>query len=42
LRGWDEFLDEVARLIAAPPMRPPTIGIPVRGADEDGGGACRT
>ena len=29
LRNWDEYLDTVARLMEAPPTRPPTIGIPV-------------
>jgi hydrogenase-1 operon protein HyaE len=37
LRNWDEYLTEVARLLAAPATRAPTIGIPVRGADGGGG-----
>jgi hydrogenase-1 operon protein HyaE len=41
LRGWDEYMSEVARLISAPPTRPPTLGIPVRG-EGDGSGACST
>jgi hydrogenase-1 operon protein HyaE len=40
LRDWDEYLREVARLLAAPVSRPPTVGIAVRGtADADS--ACR-
>jgi hydrogenase-1 operon protein HyaE len=39
LRNWDEYVSEVARLVAAPPSRPPTVGIAVRGAGE-GSGAC--
>lgn len=33
LRDWDEYMGEVARLLDAPPTRPPTVGIAVRGAD---------
>ena len=32
LRGWDEYLTELARLLDAEPTRPPTIGIPVKTA----------
>ncbi len=32
LRNWDEYLNEVARLLDAAPKRPPTIGIPVKTA----------
>jgi hydrogenase-1 operon protein HyaE len=39
LRDWDEYVGEVARLLEAPPARPPTVGIAVKGADE-GPGAC--
>jgi hydrogenase-1 operon protein HyaE len=35
LRDWGEYGAEVARLLAAPPSRPPTIGIAV---NADGGG----
>jgi len=35
LRNWDEYLDLVARLLEAPPVRPPTIGIPVTAAGGD-------
>lgn len=40
LRDWDEYLGEVARLLAAPVSRPPTVGIAVRGAG-DADSACR-
>lgn len=39
LRAWDEYVNEVTRLIAAPPSRPPSVGIAVRGAG-DGNGVC--
>ena len=39
LRDWDEYVGEVARLLEAPPVRPPTVGIAVKGAGE-GPGAC--
>ena len=29
IRDWDVYLDELDRLLAAAPSRPPTIGIPV-------------
>jgi hydrogenase-1 operon protein HyaE len=32
LRNWDEYLEIVARLLEAPPARPPTIGIAVTAA----------
>jgi hydrogenase-1 operon protein HyaE len=32
LRNWDEYLGEVAALLAAEPMRPPSIGIAVTAA----------
>ena len=34
LRGWDEYGIEVARLLAAAPSRPPTIGIAVTGTGD--------
>jgi hydrogenase-1 operon protein HyaE len=40
LRDWDEYLREVARLLATPPSRAPTVGIAVRGAGA-ADGACR-
>jgi hydrogenase-1 operon protein HyaE len=39
LRNWDEYVDEVARLLEAAPTRPPTVGIAVKGAGE-APGAC--
>jgi hydrogenase-1 operon protein HyaE len=39
LRNWDEYLGEVSRLLEAAPVRPPTLGIAVRGGGE-GGGNC--
>ncbi len=36
LRNWDEYLADVACLLASPPTRPPTVGIAVKG---DGGSA---
>jgi hydrogenase-1 operon protein HyaE len=35
LRDWDGYLDEMERLLAAAPTRPPAIGIAVKG-DHDG------
>jgi hydrogenase-1 operon protein HyaE len=32
LRNWDEYLAEVAALLAAEPARPPSIGIAVTAA----------
>jgi hydrogenase-1 operon protein HyaE len=37
LRNWDEYIEDVARLLAAAPTRPPTLGIAVKGAGETGG-----
>jgi hydrogenase-1 operon protein HyaE len=37
LRNWDDYLADIERLLAAPPTRPPTLGIPVKG---DGAGAA--
>jgi hydrogenase-1 operon protein HyaE len=39
LRNWDEYLNEVARLLEAAPTRPPTLGIAVKGGGE-GAGSC--
>ena len=36
LRNWDEYIEDVARLLAAAPARPPTVGIAVKGAGEAG------
>ena len=38
LRDWDEFLNELARLLEAAPQRAPTIGVAVRAAAADAGG----
>jgi hydrogenase-1 operon protein HyaE len=38
LRNWDEYLDEVARLLAAQPTRPPSVGIAVKGPGDNGAG----
>jgi hydrogenase-1 operon protein HyaE len=38
LRNWDEYVAEVARLLDAPPTRPPAVGIAIKGAGESG--AC--
>jgi len=35
LRNWDEYLAEVAHLLAAPPTRAPTVGIAVKAAGAD-------
>jgi hydrogenase-1 operon protein HyaE len=32
IRDWDVYLEELDRLLAAAPSRPPTVGIPVRAA----------
>ena len=38
LRNWDDYLGEVARLLAAPVTRPPSIGIAVSGPGAPGPG----
>ncbi len=38
LRDWDEYVQEVTRLLAAEPVRPPTVGIAVHGPGEGAGG----
>ena len=40
LRNWDEYLDGLRALLEAPPTRPPTVGIPVRGAGGAAGGCA--
>lgn len=37
LRSWDEYIGDVARLLAAAPTRPPTVGVAVKGAGDSGG-----
>ena len=39
LRDWDEYVEDIARLLAAAPVRPPAVGIAVKGAGA-AGGAC--
>jgi hydrogenase-1 operon protein HyaE len=36
LRNWEEYVDEVQRLLDAEPARAPTIGIAVRSAGAAG------
>lgn len=38
LRNWDEYVDGLRALLEAAPTRPPTVGIPVRGAGTASGG----
>jgi hydrogenase-1 operon protein HyaE len=38
LRNWDEYIDEVAGLLAAEPTRPPSVGIAVKGPTPETGG----
>jgi len=38
LRSWDEYVQEVARLLDAAPTRPPTVGIAVKTARSDAAG----
>ena len=38
LRNWDDYLDGLGSLLVAAPTRPPTVGIPVRGAGTAAGG----
>ena len=40
LRDWDVYLGELDRLLAAPPSRPPTIGIPVTVAGQSESASC--
>lgn len=40
IRDWDEYIDELDRLLAAPPSRPPTIGIPVTVAGQAASPSC--
>ena len=41
LRNWDEYVQEVDRLLEAQPVRPPTIGIAVKAAGTSAAG-CAT
>jgi hydrogenase-1 operon protein HyaE len=40
LRNWDEYVDGLRALLEAAPTRPPTVGIPVRGAGSAAGGCA--
>ncbi len=40
LRDWQEYVDELDRLLAAAPSRAPSIGIAVKTAGEAAGGHC--
>ena len=40
VRNWQDYIDEMCRLLAAPPTRPPTIGIAVHGASVGGVGCA--
>ncbi len=40
IRDWDVYLAELDRLLAAAPSRPPSVGIPVRAADQPADAGC--
>ena len=40
LRDWDEYMLELDRLLAAEPIRPPTVGIPVALAGQSDAPTC--
>lgn len=40
IRDWDVYLGELDRLLAATPVRPPSVGIPVRVAGTDQEAGC--
>ncbi|HTP98446.1 MAG TPA: hydrogenase [Casimicrobiaceae bacterium] len=40
LRNWDDYLTEIGELLEADPVRPPTVGVPVKSAHEQAQGAC--
>lgn len=40
LRDWDDYLTEAFELLKADPVRPPTVGVPVKSAYEQAQGAC--
>jgi hydrogenase-1 operon protein HyaE len=42
LRDWHDYLQELGRLLEAQPTRPPSIGIAVRAADQDGAQRCHS
>jgi hydrogenase-1 operon protein HyaE len=41
LRNWEDYVQEIVRLLEAPPGRPPTIGVAVKAAGTAAGG-CAT
>ena len=41
IRDWGTYLDELDRLLAAPPTRPPGIGIAVTAAGQAASSTCR-
>ncbi|HEX7439511.1 MAG TPA: hydrogenase [Caldimonas sp.] len=40
IRDWDVYIGELDRLLAAPPSRPPTIGIPVTVTGQSAAPSC--
>jgi hydrogenase-1 operon protein HyaE len=40
IRDWDVYVEELLRLMAAEPTRPPSVGIPVKPAGSDGDSSC--
>lgn len=40
IRDWDVYTAELLRLLAAAPSRPPTVGIPVKAADQPTEPSC--
>ena len=40
IRDWEVYVAELARLLAAAPSRPPSVGIPVRTAGSDASASC--
>jgi len=40
IRDWDVYVGELDRLLAAPPTRPPTVGIPVTVAGQSASPPC--
>lgn len=40
IRDWDVYTAELLRLLAAAPSRPPTVGIPVKAADQPSAPSC--
>jgi len=40
IRDWDVYVDELERLLASSPTRPPTVGIPVKAAGPAASPSC--